>query len=127
MVSNIGARLSSLKPITGFGIHRHYNKPSVGRGVVRNVAANTVRYIGNALVNKIANSIRGSGFKLTGMGKKRKTRKVAGCGVQRKPRKHLKGIRKSRIIIIKKFSFNIEYLEVLYIKINKNYYLELFK
>ena len=99
MVSSIWRQLSSLKPITGFGIHRHFNKSTVGRGVVRNVAANTVRYIGNALVNKIANSISGSGFKVTGMGKKRKTRKVTGCGVK-KPRKHLKGIRKSRIIII---------------------------
>ena len=69
MVSNIGYRLSSLKPINGFGIQRRYNKPSVGRGVMRNVAANNVRYVGNAVVNKIANSI-GSGFKVTGMGGK---------------------------------------------------------
>ena len=100
MVSSIGYKLNQFAPITGFGMRRNYHNQTLkGKGVIRNVAANTVRYIGNALVNKIANSISGSGFKVTGMGKKRKTRKVTGCGVK-KPRKHLKGIRKSRIIII---------------------------
>ena len=68
MVSSIGFKLNQINPINGFGIRRRYNKTS-GRGVMRNVAANTVRYIGNALVKKIANRI-GSGFKVTGMGKK---------------------------------------------------------
>ena len=68
MVSSIGYKLSQIKPITGFGIRRnYYNQKYKGTGVMRNVAANTVRYIGNALVNKIANS-RSSGFKVTGVG-----------------------------------------------------------
>ena len=97
MVSSIGFKLNQIKPITGFGIQRRYNKPSIGRGIMRNVAANTVRYSGNTLVNKIANSI-GSGFKVTGMGKKRKYKSTC-CG-KRKPRKTLQGIQKSRILII---------------------------
>ena len=99
MVSSIGYKLNQFAPITGFGMRRNYHNQTLkGKGVIRNVAANTVRYIGNALVNKIANSI-GSGYKITGMGQKRKTRKAVGCG-KRKPCKTLKGVRKSRIIII---------------------------
>ena len=69
MVSNIGFKLNQFTPITGFGMRRNYHNQTLkGKGVMRNVAANTVRYIGNALVNKIAYSI-GSGYKITGMGK----------------------------------------------------------
>ena len=62
MSTAIGKRM-----IDGAGVKYH----TVGNGVVRNVSSAIVGTIGHALVNKLASAVKGSGFKITGQGKKK--------------------------------------------------------
>ena len=100
MVSNLGYKLSSFAPISGFGYRRkrigsgegmrkrrviHHvgygegmhirrrtvHRRVVGQGIARKVAGTVVRHIGTALINKVADVLSGSGsFKLTGRGRR---------------------------------------------------------
>ena len=65
MSTAIGKRM-----IDGAGVKYH----TVGNGVVRNISSAIVGTIGHALVNKLASAVKGSGFKITGEGKKKKKR-----------------------------------------------------
>ena len=80
MVSSVGSQLAKNQLITGFGIKRR----STGKGIARNATAAVVKMVGNALVNKISDAIKGGSYKLSGMGKKAPARKP------RKPRATLK-------------------------------------
>ena len=102
MVSNLGYKLSSFAPITGFGIHRrrrvvHHvgygeglqhrrrltTRSTTGRGLPRKIVGTVIKHIGHALVDRLGSAISGSGsFKLTGRGRARKPR-------ARKPRRVL--------------------------------------
>ena len=62
MSTTIGNRM-----INGAGVKYH----TVGNGVVRDVGSAMVGTIGHALVNKLASAVKGSGFKITGQGKKK--------------------------------------------------------
>ena len=62
MSTTIGKRM-----IDGAGVKYH----TVGNGVVRDVGSAIVGTIGHALVNKLASAVKGSGFKITGQGKKK--------------------------------------------------------
>ena len=63
MSTAIGKRM-----IDGGSVKYH----STGNGVVRNIASAVVGHVGNALVNKLASAIKGSGMKITGEGRKKK-------------------------------------------------------
>ena len=63
MSTTIGKRM-----IDGAGV----KYPTVGNGVVPDVCSAIVGTIGHALVNKLASAVKGSGFKITGQGKKKK-------------------------------------------------------
>ena len=43
----------------------------MGNGVVRDVGSAIVGTIGHALVNKLASAVKGSGYRITGEGKKK--------------------------------------------------------
>ena len=62
MSTTIGNRM-----INGAGVKYH----TVGNGVVRDVGSAIVGTIGHALVNKLVSAVKGSGFKITGQGKKK--------------------------------------------------------
>ena len=99
MVSNLGYKLSSFAPITGFGIHRRRRvgygeglqhrrrlttRSTTGRGLPRKIVGTVIKHIGHALVDRLGSAISGSGsFKLTGRGTRK--RRVA----HRKPRRVL--------------------------------------
>ena len=54
--------------INGFGYHPHHvtrRRTTRGRGV-RKTAGNVVKHIGYALVDRLSNTIAGSGYKLAG-------------------------------------------------------------
>ena len=61
MVSSISYLLGRNSRITGFGApsRRHHTHRVAGRGVARNLTATAVKYVGNRIVNSIANAIRG--------------------------------------------------------------------
>ena len=63
MSTAIGKRM-----IDGAGVKYH----TVGNGVVRNISSAIVGTIGHALVNKLASAVKGSGYRITGEGKKKK-------------------------------------------------------
>ena len=42
-----------------------------GQGIARNIASSVIGSVGNALVSAIAKKVKGDGFKVTGMGKKK--------------------------------------------------------
>ena len=68
MVSSIGVGLGRNSLITGFGYHPHHvirRRTTRGRGV-RKTAGNVVKHIGYALVDRLSNTIAGSGYKLAG-------------------------------------------------------------
>ena len=93
MVSSIGVGLSRNQLITGFGYHPHHvirRRTTRGRGV-RKTAGNVVKHIGYALVDRLSNTIAGSGYKLAGAGKKRHTHHI------RKPRATLGMGRKRKV------------------------------
>ena len=84
MVSSISYLLGQNRRVTGFGApHR---RRVAGRGVARNITASAVKYVGNKIVDTIANAIRGSSggsWKVAGMGvRPRKARRT----LVRKPR-----------------------------------------
>ena len=83
MVSSISYLLGQNKRVTGFGVPR---RRIAGRGVVRNLSATAVKYVGNKIVDSLANMIRGSNggsWRVTGTGKgPRKARKT----MSRRPR-----------------------------------------
>ena len=62
MSTTIGNRM-----INGAGVKYH----TVGNGVVRDVGSAIVGTIGHALVNKLASAVKGSGYRITGEGKKK--------------------------------------------------------
>ena len=62
MSTAIGKRM-----IEGAGVTYH----TVGNGVVRDVGSAIVGTIGHALVNKLASAVKGSGYKISGQGKKK--------------------------------------------------------
>ena len=68
MVSSIGVGLGRNQLITGFGMHHHVirRRTTRGRGAVRKTASNVVKHIGHALVDRLANTIAGSGYELAG-------------------------------------------------------------
>ena len=68
MVSSIGIGLGRNSLINGFGYHPHHvirRRTTRGRGV-RKTAGNVVKHIGYALVDRLSNTIAGSGYKLAG-------------------------------------------------------------
>ena len=105
MVSNLGYKLSSFAPITGFGIHRrrrvvHHvgygeglqhrrrltTRSTSGRGLPRKIVGTVIKHVGHALIDRLSSAISGSGsFKLVGMGRKPRARKPRA----RKPRRVL--------------------------------------
>ena len=110
MVSSIGYKLAQNRLVTGFGARR---RPTCGRGVVRKTIGTIARPALTYIANKIADVIsgagkrsravhRGSSYKLTGSGARRKPRKTltarrVGAGkrktarsTHRKPRKTLR-------------------------------------
>jgi len=104
MVSNLGYKLSSFAPITGFGYRRkrigsgegmrkrrvvHHvgigeglfrkrrltTRSTSGRGLPRKIVGTVIKHVGHALIDRLSSAISGSGsFKLVGMGKRRKPR-----------------------------------------------------
>ena len=62
MSTAIGKRM-----IDGAGVKYH----NTGGGLARNVTSSLIGTVGHALVNKIANAVKGSGFKIAGEGKKK--------------------------------------------------------
>ena len=60
MVTSIGYQLQKNRRITSFGFHP------------RRLAGTLVRHGGTALVNRVADLISGDGWKLTGMGRRRR-------------------------------------------------------
>ena len=99
MVSNIGYRLNSFQPITGFGMRRRRRTTThrphhhvEGHGLPRKIIGSVINHLGHALVNKVASAVSGSGsFHLTGgLRRKRVT--------HRKPRTTLfGGLRRPRV------------------------------
>jgi len=98
MVSNIGWNLNSRSKITGFGARKLVTRSNRGRGIIRRTIGALSRPALTFVANKIADAIaskgrrkivrrrrttvRGSSYKLTGMGrrprstlKRRRTRK----------------------------------------------------
>ena len=68
MVSCIGIGLGRNSLIIGFGYHPHHvirRRTTRGRGV-RTTAGSVVKHIGYALVDRLSNTIAGSGYKLAG-------------------------------------------------------------
>ena len=78
MVSNVGYKLNSYAPITGFGVRRRRRTTThrapvhhvAGSGLPRRIIGSVINHLGHALVNKVASVVSGQGFRLTG-GKKR--------------------------------------------------------
>ena len=115
MVSNLGYKLSSFAPITGFGYRRkrigsgegmrkrrvvHHvgigeglfrkrrltTRSTSGRGLPRKIVGTVIKHVGHALIDRLSSAISGSGsFKLVGMGRKPRARKPRA----RKPRRVL--------------------------------------
>ena len=115
MVSNLGFKLNSFAPISGFGMHRrrrvgygeglhkwrvvhvgigegmHHRRrlttrSTSGRGLPRKIVGTVIKHVGHALIDRLSSAISGSGsFKLVGMGRKPRARKPRA----RKPRRVL--------------------------------------
>ncbi len=71
MVSSLSYKLGQNQLVTGFGTRRAPAKK--GRGVIRNIASAGTKALGTYLVNKLADVIKGNGFKPTGYGRKPRT------------------------------------------------------
>jgi len=63
MSTVIGSRM-----VNGAGVKYH----TMGSGAIRNVAGDVAEYAGSLAVKKLAQMIRGSGYKIAGEGRKRK-------------------------------------------------------
>ena len=63
MSTAIGSRM-----IKGNGVKYH----STGNGMARDIASNVISYIGHAGINKLANLVKSSGYKVTRTGHKKK-------------------------------------------------------
>ena len=63
MSTAIGSRMTK-----GDGVKYH----STGNGMARDIASNVISYIGHAGINKLASLVKGSGYKVTGTGHKKK-------------------------------------------------------
>ena len=110
MVTNIGWNLNSRSKITGFGARKRVTRSNRGRGIIRRTIGALSRPALTFVANKIADAIagkgrrkvvrrrtavRGSSFKLTGMGRRpRSTLKRRTC----KPRARLGGMRRKQIV-----------------------------
>ena len=79
MVSSISYLLGQNKRVVGF---RRCKKVS-GKGIGRTLAAKSIKFVGNRIVDAIANAVQGGSFKVSGVGIKPK------ATVSRKPRKTL--------------------------------------
>ena len=104
MVSSIGFSLGANRRITGFG-RRRVPVTRIGSGVVRRTIGAISRPILGWLSNRISDAISGSGRKTY---KKRTVRgssfKLSGAGLKRKPRTTLRrkvgGLRRKRVVRI---------------------------
>ena len=98
MVSSISYLLAKNTRVTGFGVHRK-RSTSCGRGYVRKVVGAVSRPASTYIANKIADVISGTGRRRRAVRKPRTVRgsswRPSGMGVRRKPRKTL-GTRKRR-------------------------------
>ena len=63
MSTVIGSRM-----VNGAGVKYH----TMGSGAIRNAAGNVAEYAGTLAVKKLAQLIRGNGFKIAGEGRKKK-------------------------------------------------------
>ena len=63
MSTAIGSRM-----IKGDGVKYH----STGNGMARDITSDVISYIGHAGINKLASLVKGSGYKVTGTGHKKK-------------------------------------------------------
>ena len=61
-------------------------KRTCGRGIVRNVASNTLRYFGHKAVDAAADAMKGNGVKITGQGRKRRVGRPRKAATHRKRR-----------------------------------------
>ena len=98
MVSSISSRLMTNRLVSGYGVRPRIRRVA-GGGVVRNVASAGVRTLGNMLVNRIADLVKGSGsYKLTGAGKKRvgRPRKIGRPRKVAKPKRTIGGMRRKK-------------------------------
>ena len=77
MSTTIGNRM--INGYSGSGVKYH----STGGGVARNIASSVVGTIGHALVNKLATAVKGSGYRITGEGKKKKAGRPKKTGKKR--------------------------------------------
>ena len=105
MVSSIGIQLQKNRKITGFGTRRvPVNR--IGSGVVRRTIGAIARPALGWLANRISDAISGSGKRRTY--RKRTVRgssfKLSGAGLKRKPRTTLRrkvgGLRRKRVVRI---------------------------
>ena len=97
MVSSISSRLMTNRLMTGYG-YRPRIRRVAGRGVVRNVASAGVRTLGNMLVNRIADLVKGGSYRLTGSGRKRvgRPRRIGRPRKVAKPKRTIGGMRRKR-------------------------------
>ena len=96
MVSSISSRLMTNRLMTGYGFRPR--RRVAGRGVVRNVVSVGVRTLGNMLVNRIADLIKGGSYRLTGSGRKRvgRPRRIGRPRNVAKPKRTIGGMRRKR-------------------------------
>jgi len=94
MVSSVAFQLQSGRLVNGFGYHRrplHHR----GRGIVRKTVGSVAGVLGHALVNKLAGLISGNGRKRR-VHRHRTIRgssyRLSGSGYRRKPRARLSGL-----------------------------------
>ena len=89
MVSSISYLLGQNKRVVGFG-----RKRVAGKGIGRTLAAKSIKFVGNKIVDAIARSVEGGSYKLSGVGlkkaRKTMTRKPRKSNVLRKPKLTLK-------------------------------------
>ena len=100
MVSSVGWKLNSRKPITGFGTRK------TGRGVVRRTIGAIARPALTYIANKVSDLISGTGKKRVYKRKTAGSYKITGMG--RKPRSSLKrktGGRKPRTTLRRRLLF----------------------
>ena len=105
MVSSIGIQLQKNRKITGFGLRRRVPVNRIGSGVVRRTIGAIARPALGWLANRISDAISGSGKRRTY--RKRTVRgssfKLSGAGRKRKPRTTLRrklGLGRKRVVRI---------------------------
>ena len=66
MVSSISYLLGQNKRVVGFG--RRKTRRVAGKGIGRTLAAKSIKFVGNRIVDAIANAVQGGSFKVSGVG-----------------------------------------------------------